>query len=47
MIDCSTQKEQREELRELLKKYGKSWEPWRSELKKYKGEGKDLVGESS
>jgi 2-oxoisovalerate dehydrogenase E1 component alpha subunit len=39
----SLQTEQREELKILLKKYGKSWEPWRSELKKYKGEGKDLL----
>lgn len=37
------QKEQREELKSLLRKYGSSWEPWRSELKKYKGEGKELL----
>ncbi|KIP09697.1 hypothetical protein PHLGIDRAFT_102443 [Phlebiopsis gigantea 11061_1 CR5-6] len=36
-------KEQREELKTLLKKYGGSWEPWKSELKKYKGEGKELL----
>ncbi|CAL1712485.1 unnamed protein product [Somion occarium] len=35
-------KEQREELKALLKKYGKDWEPWRNELKKFKGEGKEL-----
>ncbi|PSR71985.1 hypothetical protein EW026_g4902 [Hermanssonia centrifuga] len=35
--------EQREELRTLLQKYGKSWEPWRSELKKYKGEGSEFM----
>ncbi|KAF7795358.1 hypothetical protein EIP86_006515 [Pleurotus ostreatoroseus] len=38
-----TLKEQREELRALLKKYGNSWEPWKNELKKYKGEGKELL----
>ncbi len=37
------QKEQREELQALLKKYGDSWEPWKNELKKYKGEGKQLI----
>lgn len=37
------QTEQREELKGLLKKYGNDWEPWRSELKKYKGEGKELL----
>ncbi|OBZ68869.1 2-oxoisovalerate dehydrogenase subunit alpha 2, mitochondrial [Grifola frondosa] len=36
-------KEQREELKGLLKKYGQAWEPWRNELKKYKGEGKELL----
>jgi len=38
-----TIKEQREELASLLRKYGKDWEPWRSELKKFKGEGKELL----
>ena len=37
------QTEQREELKGLLKKYGNDWEPWRSELKKYKVEGKELL----
>ncbi|KAI9057504.1 branched-chain alpha-keto acid dehydrogenase E1-alpha subunit [Trametes sanguinea] len=36
-------KEQREELKKLVKKYGNSWEPWKNELKKHKGEGKDLL----
>ncbi|TCD70741.1 hypothetical protein EIP91_001770 [Steccherinum ochraceum] len=36
-------REQREELKALLQKYGKDWEPWRSELKKHKGEGKELM----
>ncbi|KAH8085403.1 thiamine diphosphate-binding protein [Cristinia sonorae] len=40
-------KEQREELKALLKKYGKDWEPWRSELKKHKGEGKELLEDKS
>ena len=39
----AVQKEQREELKTLLKKYGNTWEPWRSELKKYRGEGKELI----
>ncbi len=37
------QKNQRAELQGLLKKYGNSWEPWKEELKKFKGEGKDLT----
>ncbi|KAJ3573172.1 hypothetical protein NP233_g2597 [Leucocoprinus birnbaumii] len=37
-------KEQREELSQLLKKYGQVWEPWRSELSKFKNNGKDLLG---
>ncbi|KAI0769821.1 branched-chain alpha-keto acid dehydrogenase E1-alpha subunit [Fomes fomentarius] len=36
-------KDQREELKGLLKKYGNSWEPWKEELKKFKGEGKDFT----
>ena len=41
---CTTlQKEQREELKGLIKKYGQTWEPWKSELKKHKGEGKEYV----
>ncbi|EKM51616.1 uncharacterized protein PHACADRAFT_212250 [Phanerochaete carnosa HHB-10118-sp] len=36
-------KEQREELKALLKKYGNTWEPWKAELKKYRGEGKELL----
>jgi 2-oxoisovalerate dehydrogenase E1 component alpha subunit len=27
----------------LLKKYGKTWEPWREELSKFKNEGKELL----
>lgn len=38
-----SQTEQREELKTLLKKYGNSWEPWKAELKKYKGEGKEFL----
>ncbi len=37
------QKEQREELTRLLKKYGQVWEPWCSELSKFKNNGKDLL----
>ncbi|KAF9452904.1 branched-chain alpha-keto acid dehydrogenase E1-alpha subunit [Macrolepiota fuliginosa MF-IS2] len=37
-------REQREELAQLLKKYGQVWEPWRSELSKFKNNGKDLLG---
>lgn len=36
------QKEQREELAGLLKKYGDVWEPWRKEKEKFKGSGSDL-----
>lgn len=36
-------KEQREELKRLLGKYGEAYEPWRAELRKHEGEGKDLV----
>lgn len=37
------QREQREELARLLKKYGEVWEPWRNELKRFRDEGKKLV----
>ncbi|OJT12847.1 2-oxoisovalerate dehydrogenase subunit alpha, mitochondrial [Trametes pubescens] len=37
------QREQREELKRLVGKYGEAWEPWKSELKKHKGGGKDLL----
>ncbi|KIJ08624.1 3-methyl-2-oxobutanoate dehydrogenase [Paxillus involutus ATCC 200175] len=36
-------REQREELASLIKKYGEVWEPWRSELKRFRDEGKKLV----
>ncbi|KAJ7625357.1 branched-chain alpha-keto acid dehydrogenase E1-alpha subunit [Mycena polygramma] len=35
--------EQRNELTRLLKKYGQDWEPWRTELAKFKNGGKDLT----
>jgi 2-oxoisovalerate dehydrogenase E1 component alpha subunit len=41
----SLQREQREELSGLLKKYGQDWEPWRNELKTFEGEGKEMMGE--
>ncbi|KAI0269880.1 thiamine diphosphate-binding protein [Gloeopeniophorella convolvens] len=37
-------KEQREELTQLLKKYGNVWEPWKAELKKFKDNGESLTG---
>jgi len=37
------QKEQREELSGLLRKYGNSWEPWKKELAKFKGKGEELI----
>ena len=37
------QKAQREELKKLVKKYGRSWEPWKAELQKFKGEGKEWL----
>ena len=36
------QKEQRDELAGLLKKYGDVYEPWRKEKEKFKGNGSDL-----
>ncbi|KAG5352693.1 hypothetical protein C0989_000942 [Termitomyces sp. Mn162] len=36
-------REQREELTGLLKKYGEVWEPWRTELAKFKNNGQDLL----
>ncbi|THV05193.1 thiamine diphosphate-binding protein [Dendrothele bispora CBS 962.96] len=36
-------KEQREELSNLLRKYGNSWEPWKKELAKFKGKGEELI----
>ncbi|KAG6813575.1 hypothetical protein H0H92_009619 [Tricholoma furcatifolium] len=36
-------KEQREELTRLLKKYGQVWEPWRTELARFKNNGQDLL----
>jgi len=40
-------KEQREELSGLLKKYGKVWAPWKSELAKFKNNGEDVMGKPS
>jgi len=37
------QREQREELGGLLKKYGQVWEPWRNALKNFKDDGKKLL----
>ncbi len=37
------QKEQREELGRLMKKYGDVWEPWRKEREKFKGAGKEFL----
>ncbi|GBE89687.1 branched-chain alpha-keto acid dehydrogenase E1-alpha subunit [Sparassis crispa] len=37
--------ENRAELKRLLQKYGKVWEPWRSALKDFKGAGKALLEE--
>jgi 2-oxoisovalerate dehydrogenase E1 component alpha subunit len=37
------QREQREELASLVKKYGEVWEPWRNELKRFRDGGKKLV----
>ncbi|KAJ7069567.1 branched-chain alpha-keto acid dehydrogenase E1-alpha subunit, partial [Mycena amicta] len=35
--------EQREELKALLRKYGATWEPWKTELGKFKNKGADLL----
>lgn len=43
---CSSnpsQREQREELAALIKKYGDAWEPWRNDLKLFRDGGKKLV----
>lgn len=37
------QSEQREELSRLLRKYGTDWKPWKQELDKFRGEGKELI----
>jgi len=37
------QREQREELAALIKKYGDVWEPWRDDLKLFRDGGKKLV----
>ena len=37
------QKEQKEELKRLLKKYGKDWEPWKNELAKFENNGKEFT----
>lgn len=39
----SPQREQREELAGLLKKYGQVWGPWRDELKNFKDGGEKLL----
>ncbi|RDB17954.1 2-oxoisovalerate dehydrogenase subunit alpha, mitochondrial [Hypsizygus marmoreus] len=36
-------KEHREELTGLLRKYGEVWEPWRTELARFKNKGQDLL----
>ncbi|EJD53501.1 branched-chain alpha-keto acid dehydrogenase E1-alpha subunit [Auricularia subglabra TFB-10046 SS5] len=36
-------KEQKEELKRLLKKYGKDWEPWKNELAKFENGGKEFT----
>lgn len=36
-------REQREELAGLIRKYGEAWQPWQSELKRFRDEGKKLV----
>ncbi|KZT27367.1 hypothetical protein NEOLEDRAFT_1240323 [Neolentinus lepideus HHB14362 ss-1] len=36
-------REQREELAGLLKKYGNDWEPWKSELERFKGKGQEWL----
>ena len=41
------QREQRQELTGLLKKYGQAWEPWRKELSKFKNNGEDLLKRES
>jgi 2-oxoisovalerate dehydrogenase E1 component subunit alpha len=38
------QKEQREELTRLLRKYGSTWEPWKAEMMKFKDNGESLLG---
>lgn len=42
LVCITWQVEQQVELRELLNKYGDSWEPYKTALAKYKNGGKDL-----
>ena len=42
----SWQREQREELAGLLKKYGDTWEPWRNELARFKDNGDDVIAQA-
>jgi len=35
--------EQKEELGALLRKYSNDWEPWRTELEKFRGKGEELM----
>lgn len=46
MIIFSWQREQREELASLLKKYGDKWEPWRNELARFKDNGDDVIAQA-
>lgn len=46
MIIFSLQREQREELASLLKKYGDKWEPWRNELARFKDNGDDVIAQA-
>lgn len=43
---CFLQREQREELAGLLKKYGDAWEPWRNELARFKYKGADVIAQA-
>ena len=38
----ATLKEQREELKRLLTKWGRAYEPWAKALEKYEGQGREM-----
>ena len=44
IFHMSLQKEQQMELTRLLRKYGSVWEPWKTEMKKFKDNGESLLG---
>ncbi|KAG7093519.1 hypothetical protein E1B28_007193 [Marasmius oreades] len=46
MLKGSLKKEQRALLAYLLKKYGNTWEPWKTKLSKFRNKGEELMKEA-